>query len=395
MPRPAQDGPPASLFDAVPFAGFGPSRFRPGDAVPVGQLIRGRSQPRLKQGVKEHAPKWPGVYGMLDRKGRVIYIGKAKCLRVRLLSYFRTNSRDPKAGRILNHTRTLVWEQAADEFAALLRELELIRRFRPRFNVIGQPGARRYLYLCLGKAPAPYAYLTREPTGKEVARYGPLVGRGRISDAVRRLNDWFKLRDCPSTVPLAFADQPELFDGEARAARCLRYDIGNCLAPCGLCTRRDYAANVRAARAFLDGRDRAPLKELTKRMATAAAEMKYEQATALRDRLQALTWLDDRLTFLRSARRGGAFVYPLAGPSGETLWYLIQRGEVCAVLREPRTPTERDAAAGFVESTFAEADGESRVTDRTVDSVLLVASWFKKYPAEKANLLSAARAARA
>jgi excinuclease ABC subunit C len=119
--------------------------------------------------------------------------------------------------------------------------------------------------------------------------------------------------------------------------------------------------------------------------------MKYEQATALRDRLQALTWLDDRLTFLRTARRGGAFVYPLAGASGETLWYLIQRGEVCAVLREPRTPAERDAAAEFVDATFAEPDGESRVTDRTVDSVLLVAGWFKKYPAEKGRLLRTAQ----
>ena len=73
--------------------------------------------------------------------------------------------------------------------------------------MLGQPGPRRYVYLCLGKAPAPYAYLTRDPTGKEVARYGPLVGRDRAADAVRRLNDWFRLRDCPSTVPMPFIRQ--------------------------------------------------------------------------------------------------------------------------------------------------------------------------------------------
>jgi excinuclease ABC subunit C len=385
MPPPAQDG----LFDAEPFAGFGPSRFRPADETPVGHRVRGRSQAKLERGMRAHAPKLPGVYGMLDARGKLVYVGKAKSLRARLLSYFRTNSRDPKAGRILDHTRTLLWEQANDEFAALLRELELIRRFRPRFNVVGQPGERRYVYLCLGKSPAAYAYLTRDPSGKEVARYGPLVSRGRADDAVRRLNDWFKLRDCPSTVPLTFADQPELFPDDGRSAKCLRYDIGNCLGPCaGLCTRRDYAANVRAAKAFLDGRDRSLLKELTRRMTAAAAELKFEQAMALRDRLAALAWLDDRLRFLRTARQGGSFVYPLTGPAGGTVWYLIHRGEVQAALREPRCPATLAAAAEAIERTFAGLDAAPAVTDRTVDSVLLVTGWFRKYAAEKAKLMT-------
>ncbi len=382
---PGQDG----LFDAEPFAGFGPSRFRPPGEAPVGHRVRGRSQAKLERGMRAHAPKLPGVYGMLDARGRLIYVGKAKSLRARLLSYFRTNSRDPKAGRILDHTKALLWEAANDEFAALLRELELIRRFRPRFNVVGQPGERRYVYLCLGKSPAAYAYLTRDPTGKEVARYGPLVGRGLADDAVRRLNDWFKLRDCPSTVPLTFADQPELFPDDGRSTKCLRYDIGNCLGPCaGLCTRRDYAANVRAAKAFLDGRDRSLLKELTRRMTAAAAELKFEQAMALRDRLAALTWLDDRLRFLRTARQGGSFVYPLTGPAGGTVWYLIHRGEVQAALREPRCPATLAAAAEAIERTFAGSDAAPAVTDRTVDSVLLVSGWFRRYAAEKAKLMT-------
>ncbi len=389
MPRPARDGPPATLFDAEPFAGFGPSRFRPPGEVPTGHLVRGRSQPKLGRGVRAHAPKLPGVYGMLDRKGRIVYVGKAKSLRARLLSYFRVNSRDPKAGRILQHTRTLVWEQTDDEFAALLRELELIRRLRPRFNVIGQPGERRYQYLCLGKSPAPYAYLTRQPTGKEVARYGPLMGGGRAADAARRLNDWFKLRDCPATVPMRFADQPELFPDGDYSAQCLRHDIGNCLGPCGgLCSRKEYGANVRAAKAFLDGRDRSLLKELTRRMAAAAAELKFEQATAIRDRLQDLSWLDDRLRFLRTARQGGSFVYPLTGPAGRTVWYLIHRGEVQAALRQPSCAATLAAAAEVIEQVFAGPGGEAGVTDYVVDSVLLVTGWFRKYTAEKAKLLT-------
>ncbi|HET6572239.1 MAG TPA: GIY-YIG nuclease family protein [Fimbriiglobus sp.] len=385
---PAQDG----LFAAEPFTGFGLSRFRPAGEVPVGHHVRGRSQAALGREMKAHAPKLPGVYGMLDARGRLVYVGKAKSLRARLLSYFRTESRDPKAGRIIARTRTLLWEEANDEFAALLRELELIRRHRPRFNVLGQPGPRRYVYLCLGKAPAPYAYLTRDPTGKEVARYGPLVGRDRADDAVRRLNDWFKLRDCPTTVPMAFADQPELFPDGDRSAKCLRFDIANCLGPCGgLCTRKEYAANVRAARAFLDGRDRTLLKELTQRMMAAASELRFEQAMALRDRLQLLAWLDDRLRFLRTARQGGSFVYPLTGPAGGTVWYLIHHGEVRAALREPVCPATVTAAAALIGQVFADPGGGA-VTDHTVDSVLLVTGWFKRYAAEKAKLITRAAA---
>lgn len=383
MPR-AQDG----LFDADPFAGFGPSRFRPACDVPTGHRVRGKAARTLLRGVKSHAPKLPGVYGMLDDRGRVVYVGKAKSLRARLLSYFRENSRDPKAGKIIRHTRTLVWEHAADEFAALLRELELIRRFRPRFNVLGQPGPRRYVYLCLGKSPAPYAYLSREPTGKEVAAYGPLVGRGRLEDAVRRLNDYFKLRDCPGTVKMAFADQPELFTADL-SVRCLRHDIANCLGPCaGLCSRKEYGANVRAAKAFLDGRDRTALKDLTRRMTAASAEMRYEQATALRDRLQLLARLDERLTFLRNARDAGSFVYPLAGPDGTIVWYLIHRGEVRAAVRVPRDEAALAAVAEVIAAVFAEPAAAGGPTCRTVDSVLLVSAWFRKYAAEKAKLMT-------
>jgi excinuclease ABC subunit C len=392
MPPPAQDGLTVGLFDADPFAGFGPSRFRPPDEPPAAHRLRGRCEATLCRGMRKAAPRLPGVYGMLDKRDRVIYVGKAKSLRARLLSYFRENSRDPKAGKILRHTRTLVWEQTSDEFAALLRELELIRRFRPRFNVIGQPGPRRYLYLCLGKAPAPYAYLTRDPTGKEVARYGPLVGPGRLGDAVRRLNDWFKLRDCPTTVRMAFADQPELFPDD-RAPQCLRFDIGNCLGPCaGLCDRKAYSASVRAAKAFLDGRDGSVLKELTRRMAAAASELKFEQAMAARDRLALLTWLDERLTFLRSARSGGSFVYPVTGPEGGTVWYLIHRGEVQAALRAPTEAAGFAAAGAVIAKVFGEPGGGGELTYKTVDSVLLVHAWFRRYADEKAKLLTRAAA---
>jgi excinuclease ABC subunit C len=134
---------------------------------------------------------------MVDATGELVYVGKAKCLRARLLSYFRTNSRDPKAGRILEAARQIVWEVGASEFGALLRELELIRRWQPRFNVQGQPARRRRGYVCVGRRPAPYVFFAARPPRTALAVFGPVPAGTTAREAVRRVNDWFRLRDCP------------------------------------------------------------------------------------------------------------------------------------------------------------------------------------------------------
>lgn len=378
---------PADFADA-----FGPSLFRPADWPVVGRGVKSARASKLLHAVKARAPELPGVYGMVDGRGRVVYVGKAKSLRCRLLSYFRENSRPPKAGKIVGATRLLVWEEAADEFAALLRELELIQRLRPKFNVQGIPGQQRYHYLCLGKGPAPYLYAAARPGKNVLASYGPLVKRYRTADAARRLNDWFKLRDCPETVPLGFADQPGLF-ADDRGARCLRFEIGTCLGPCvASCSRTEYGAGVKGAKAFLDGRDRSLLADLRRMMESAAAGFEFERATALRDRLTALEYLDDRLALLRRARSRNSFVYPLAGPDGGERWYLIHRGQVRAVASAPAAPEQRERVEQLIRTTFAEATPPDVLVGGAVDSVLLVSAWLRKHAGESGKLLTAAAA---
>jgi len=383
----------ATLFPAHTFAGFGPTVARPPDFTPDLGRVRSGKEARIRAGVRECAPKVPGVYGMLGRHGELIYVGKAKCLRARLMSYFR-ESRDPKAGRILRHTRTLVWETVPDEFAALVRELELIRRHRPRFNVLGQPGHQRYCYVCLGRGPAPYAYVSRSPTGKDLGVYGPFASAMRASDAVRRLNDWYRLRDCPQTVAMHFADQSELFPQE-RTPRCLRFDIGTCSGPCaGLCTRKGYASQVRAAKRFLDGTDDRPLRDLSAKMLTAAKEMQFERAAAIRDRLAGLEWLTERLNWLRNARKENTFVYPITGPDERTVWYLIHRGRVRGACYQPECSATGEMAMQQLEEVYRSDLGPG-VTPGTVDHVLLVSSWFRKRPAEREGLMTPVQAAEA
>src|SRR5262249_49901101 len=191
-------------------------------------------------------------------------------------------------------------------------------------------------YVCLGRAPAPYAFLTRRPPARALASFGPVRAGHRAREAVRCLNDWFRLRDCPQAQAMVFAEHAALFPADLQAG-CLRYDLGTCLGPCaGACTQSDYAAQVRAARSFLAGRDAAPLAALERAMTEAAAEQVFERAAVLRDKLAALTWLDGQLRHMRQAETMGTAVYPLAGHDGAVRWYLLHAGRaVVAVVPLP------------------------------------------------------------
>jgi excinuclease ABC subunit C len=325
---------------------------------------------------------------MLDAHGVLIYVGKAKSLRTRLLSYFRPRSRDPKAGRILRETRTIVWEQAPSEFAALLRELELIRRWRPRFNVQGQPHRRRRTYICLGRRPAPYVFLSARPPSNLIARFGPVHAGHQAREAVRRLNDWFRLRDCSQAQTMHFSDQAELFP-VLRAAGCLRYEISTCLGPCvAACSRGDYQAAVQGVQHFLDGTDLTPLTSLEHQMATASAALQFEQAAALRDKLEVFRWLHEQLEYLKRAREEHSFIYPIQGPDGATLWYLIRQGQVVAATPAPHDERSGQQTAALVEAVYlAKQLRFASAAVEEVDTILLVSSWFRRYPAEREHTL--------
>jgi excinuclease ABC subunit C len=258
--------------------------------------------------------------------------------------------------------------------------------------VLGQPGRQRYCYICLGRAPAPYAYVSRSPTGKDLGVYGPFTSAARAGGAVRRLNDWYRLRDCPQSVAMHFADQRDLFPQE-RSPGCLRFEIQTCAGPCaGTCTRGQYGAQVRAARRFLDGTDDKPLRELAETMQQASAAMEFERAAAVRDRLTDLEWLHEKLNWLRTARRENTFVYPLAGADGRTVWYLIHRGRVLGACFQPACPASAAAAVDLLTDVYANDPGPG-VTPGQVDHVLLVSAWFRKFPAERERLMTPAQAA--
>ena len=370
------------LFRPEGFTGFGPDRFAP-NPNPTVRVCAGDLE-ALRAAVRSACPPRPGVYGMVDARGELIYVGKAKRLRARVLSYFRAGAEDDKARRILARTAAVAWEPAPSEFAALLRELDLIRRWRPRFNVQGQPQRQRRVYVCLGRAPAPYAFLSRTPAATARAVFGPVPAGPLARAAVRRLNDWFKLRDCPRAHVMAFADQGELFP-DPRGAGCLRYEIGTCLGPCaGACTRAAYREQVHAAQAFLRGSGAAVLDALRGDMASASAQQAYERAAVLRDTLAALEWLHGELHALRDAQERYSFIYPV-GDGEDERWYLIHRGRVVAAVR----PTRHTAR--LVERIYdRQLPAAEPIAPDAVHELLLVAGWFRRHPDELGRVLAPA-----
>ncbi|MFO0879985.1 MAG: GIY-YIG nuclease family protein [Gemmataceae bacterium] len=374
------------LFSREQFTGFGCCGLDPEGHCRLTVIIQGQRPRTLRGGVRRDCPRLPGVYGMVDAAGELIYVGKAKSLRTRLLGYFRGKSRNDKAGKIIRETRRLLWEVAPSEFSALLRELELIRRFRPRWNVHGQPRRHRRTYLCVGRRPAPQAYVTSRPPATALACFGPFLGYTRTSRAVRHLNDWYRLRDCPQKQEMLFADQTELFP-LVRTAACVRHEIGQCLAPCaGACSRKEYTFHVEAMLEFLRGIDTTPLEQLDRSRADAAAALEFERAAILRDRLESLQWMHAHLERIRQAQQH-SFLYPVENHDRTITWFVIRRGlvhQVCATQEE---------AERMLDTLSATPEGPPGLEE--IDNVLLVASWFRRHRHERRKVVPAESASRA
>ena len=338
----------------------------------------------MRAHVRATAKDRPGVYRWLSSDGEIVYVGKSKRLRSRLLSYFRCGS-DEKGSRIVREATRIEWEYTPSEFAALLEELRLIKRFRPRLNVAMKRDARHFAFIKLTRGPAPKLLVVRGAGGDDAQiYYGPFHGAQRVGEAVRELNDALGLRDCRLDQPMHFADQPELFQLFPRTPGCIRHEIRKCLGPCvGGCTSREYDERVRLVRSFLDGADDGPMAALRADMQTASDLMDFERAASLRDKLHRLEDLREQFVRFRFAVETLSFVYTVPGHEGDDRVYLIRRGRVRGEYSLPRTEHERIRLLEMVENVFHPTERDSsQVASHEVDELLLLSSWFRRFPAE-------------
>jgi len=339
----------------------------------------------MRSHVRDNALDRPGVYRMIAGDGEIVYVGKSKRVRSRLLSYFRAAFPEEKGARILRDAERIEWEYVPSEFAALLAELRLIKQFRPRFNVAMKHDGRNYCFIKVTKGPAPKLMVVRGPGADDSAiYYGPFMGAMGVSEAVRELNDVLGLRDCAADQRMNFADQPELFDAFPRTPGCIRHEIGKCLGPCiGGCTETQYTHQVALARAFLDGSDDGPINMLRTQMETLSAELQFERAATYRDKLERLEALRAQFGRLRFAVENLSFVYTVPGHEGEDKVYVIRRGVVRAELSKPKSTKDRRTMKQLVDDIFSQpAAPSAQVPTHEIDELLLLSSWFRRFPKE-------------
>ena len=344
----------------------------------------------MRAAVRADAKDRPGVYRMLAEDGEVLYVGKSKQVRTRLLSYFRCAYPEEKGARILREAHAIEWEYTPSEFAALLTELRLIKRFRPRFNVAMKRDARHYSFIKVTKGPAPKLLVVRGAGSEDGGYYyGPFVGAARVSDAVRELSDALGLRDCSLDTRMHFSDQQELFTQElyqigSRTPQCIRHEIRKCLGPCvGGCSAAEYDERLRLARGFLDGSDDGPLDGLRAQMEACSEALEFERAAAYRDKLQRLEVVREQFARLRFAVETLSFVYTVPGADGDDRVYLIRRGRVREECAAPRSARDRTRLAGRVREVFTPVERDTAsVPTHEIDELLLLSSWFRRFPDE-------------
>jgi excinuclease UvrABC nuclease subunit len=328
----------------------------------------------LRAEVQAGCPDRPGVYRMRGATGLVLYVGKAKRLRTRLLSYFRAaqkNRRRDKQARILRHAHALEWEETPNEFGALLLELREIKRHRPRFNVlmnVDEP-PRGWIALTGGAVPT-LQVLHRTDDPDAALLYGPFRRLGMLLEAARALADATGVRDCAATP--------------SGARGCLRGQLGGCgcAEPAAA-----YAVRVAMVRDFLAGRTRAPLDTLAAWMHEAAERWHYERAASCRAKLEALEWLAGRLLRFHAGADRLTFVYRAEDGAGGERLYLLRRGTVRAELPAPVTPEEYAALAALRRRVFDGPDPSGAdIPTHDLDEFYLVASWFRRHPGELARV---------
>ena len=238
----------------------------------------------LEQGAKlirrfvKTLPDTPGVYRMLDKDGGVLYVGKAKSLKKRVVSYANYGKLPLRLQRMVAATKDMVFVHTHTEVEALLLESNLIKKLKPRYNVLLRDDKSFPYILITGDHDFPLLTKHRGARKRKGDYFGPFASAGAVNRTLTALQKAFMLRNCTDSY------------FENRSRPCLQYHIKRCTAPCvAKVSTEEYAAQVKQAQNFLSGKSQGVQEELAQEMQTASDALDYERAAALRDRIKALT----------------------------------------------------------------------------------------------------------
>ncbi|XUU59521.1 excinuclease ABC subunit UvrC [Erythrobacter sp. HA6-11] len=269
------------------------------------------AQPDLETGVKAiretvaTLKPVPGVYRMLDTRGDVLYVGKARSLKARVPNYTQIKQLSNRLTRMVSQTRAMEIVTTNSEAEALLLEAQLIKRYRPAFNVLLRDDKSFPFILLRSEHDFPRIMKHRGARRAKGNYYGPFASAGSVNTTINALQKLFLLRSCTDSF-FANRDRP-----------CLLYQIKRCSAPCvGRIDEAGYKKLVDQAKDFLAGKSSAVQADLEKQMAKAAEDLDFETAAILRDRLRAATFIQGSQG-INASGVGDADVFALASKGGQ------------------------------------------------------------------------------
>lgn len=268
-------------------------------------------QPDLQRGAEvirnivKKLPVRPGVYRMLNGRGDVLYVGKARALKNRVANYTQVQRLTQRLQRMVSQTRAMEIITTTSEAEALLLEAQLIKRYRPAYNVLLRDDKSFPFILLRGDHAFPRVQKHRGARRAKGRYYGPFASAGSVNRTLNALQKTFLLRSCTDSF----------FSNRSRP--CLLYQIRRCSAPCvGRIEAEDYAQLVADAQDFLEGRSTAVQKRLGEAMTKAADNLDFEMAATLRDRLKSLTFVQGSQS-VHADGLGDADVFALAAKGGQ------------------------------------------------------------------------------
>jgi excinuclease ABC subunit C len=272
--------------------------------------VRGADQPDLETGIAairnvlRTLPAKPGVYRMHDARGDVLYVGKARALRNRVTNYTQVDRLPNRLRRMVSLTRSMTIVTTNSEAEALLLEAQLIKRYRPAYNVLLRDDKSFPFILLRADHDFPRIQKHRGARRHKGDYYGPFASAGSVNTTLNALEKLFLLRSCTDSF----------FNNRDRP--CLLYQIKRCSAPCvGKIDKADYEELVADAKAFLGGKSIAVQAKLAKEMEAAAEALDFERAALLRDRLKALTFIQGSQA-INAQGLGDADIFALAAKQG-------------------------------------------------------------------------------
>ncbi|MFN0264435.1 excinuclease ABC subunit UvrC [Tepidamorphus sp. 3E244] len=237
-----------------------------------------KSGPQVIAAAQKRAPAGPGVYRMFDSDGEILYVGKARSIKKRVASYTRIGGQSNRIARMIAETASMEFVSTQTETEALLLEANMIKRLRPRFNVLLRDD-KSFPYILISREhEAPQLTKHRGARNRKGDYFGPFASAGAVNRTLNAMQRAFLLRTCTDAVY------------ESRTRPCLLYQIKRCSAPCtGEISLEDYAGLMDEAKRFLSGKSSGVRAELGRAMEEASEALDFERAALLRDRIAAMS----------------------------------------------------------------------------------------------------------